>query len=158
MGVITTAYSVSAEMMKKIKSDKENLKLIFGEWEEQSPHPEDKIYDFDERGFEIAYILRSSGYEKGAATLDVDANDYFDYEGYNVWIATPTQLKAISKELAKATYEDLKTIGLANETKNYDNDVIPEYEYESYVGEIDDIKKFFKDAADQGNSLIFALA
>lgn len=165
MGVTTNAYSIPPPMMRKIRADNENLAYILdlGVDEEKTKWKVER-FDFETRIDETHSILRACGYRTAAKSLDLEnyfyskGRNYLDYERYNVWILTPSEVKKIAEELENATFKKLKAVGLANAATDYDGKIIPENDYDYYVGDINEIKKFFKKNAEQGNYLLFAVA
>jgi hypothetical protein len=164
MGVLCTAYSIPAPLMRKIRADNDNLAFILGIEDEIQPEWKVDDYDFD-KGFEdIIGVLRQCGYRKIYKLLDGEGyfysedKNYIDYEGYDIWIVTPANVKFIVKELEKVTLAQIKAAGIAEPLTDYYNKVIPENSYKSYLGYIRDMKKFFNKAAGQGNYLLFAEA
>jgi hypothetical protein len=156
MGVTTTAYSITPLLMRKIRANTEILDIVFGSEEDaESPYSYGKLemYEFDKRLYETNKILRECGYKKTYARLDT-ANS-IDHS-FDVWVATPSQVKAIVKELEPATHQALKAEGLAKEITDYDGNLISADDYDYYVGDIEEIKKFFGQIAGQGNYLLFA--
>ena len=98
-----------------------------------------------------------------AKNLDCESFFYSDkgtleYDGYDVWAIPPSQVKAMAKELESVNFSGLTTAGLANEVSDKRGTTIPESLYESYFGDIEEIKKFIKTAGDQGHYLLFAEA
>jgi hypothetical protein len=164
MGVITTAYAIPAPLMRKIRADHDNLAFVLDNGDEEHPKWKVEQFDFDGRIDETHSILRACGYRKAAESLDLEnyfypkGRNYLDYEGYNVWILTPAEIKKVAAELENATFEELKAKGLANEATDYDGKIIDEFDYHYYVGDIAEIKKFFETNAGQGNYLLFAVA
>lgn len=164
MGVLTTAYSVSLSQMRKLRADENNFKLLL-QIDLNSP-PKWKVgkYEFDKHFEETIGILRACDYRKTFRLLDFENyhnpryKNFWNYEGYNIRSITPAELKIICDELADATFEKLKTVGLAAETMDYFGKIIPEEMYEYYVGDIEEIKDFFKRTAEQKNFLVFATA
>ena len=160
MGVLTTAYSVPPEMMKKIKADHEKLGFVFGVEEGGGKAWECETFEFD-KGFEERIgILGENGYPKTREALDLESADEDDpsYDGYDVRVVSPATLKKLAKELASATFAELKKKGLANGTTDYYGKTIPAEAYSYYVGDIEDMKAFFAKAATAGHWLVIAAA
>lgn len=167
MSVSTKSYSISNEMMNKIKINHENLESILDtgfleeanvvKWEVDS-------FDYDEYIDEMRYIIGNGGYSKTAEVLYsersfyTDTNDYcFDYKGINIWIIPPDEVKIAAIEIQTASVDELKAKGIENQVTNYDNDIIMEHEYESYLYNLDQLKTYLQKTADCGNYLLFAM-
>jgi Domain of unknown function (DUF1877) len=165
MGVETTAYSVPPKMMRKIRAANEVLDFVFGNSAEEKPE-----WKFDEMGFgkrfdENIYILREGGYQKTSKILNLEEYIYSDneskfieYDGYEVVIVTPSEVKTVAKELETVNFEKLKTECLEKGVTDYYGTIIRENEYDSYLSSIKQMKKFFQKNADAGNFVIFATA
>ena len=164
MGVLTTAYSISPSQMRKLRADENNFKLLLPVDLEFPPKWNVERYKFGKHFEETIGILRVCGYQKTFRLLNFenyhnpDYKNFWNYEGYNIWTITPAELKIICGELADATFEKLKTVGLAAKATNYFGEIIPEEMYEYYVGKIKQIKSFFKRIDEQGNFMLFATA
>jgi hypothetical protein len=160
MGVLTTAYSVPPAMMKKIKADHENLGFVFGVVEDGAEAWKCEEFGFD-KGFEERIgILGENGCPKTQEALDLECADEADptYDGYDVRAVSPATVKKIAKELASATFEELKTRGLANGITDYYGKPIPADAYSHYVGDIEQMKTFFAKVAAAGHWLVIAAA
>jgi len=164
MGVITTAYSIPPDMMRKIRANNDKLEFILDTGEEVAARWAVEEYDFDKAIDEKSRILNGCGFVKTAKRFDCESyfyakgRNYLDYDSYNVWIIPPSEVKAMFKELEHANFEELKATGLANEVTDYDGDPILEDDYQYYIGDIEEIKKFLNAAAAAGNYLLFAAA
>jgi hypothetical protein len=162
MGVLTVAYSIPSEMMKKIRATNSNLDLVLGLGANKNSDWKVESYSFEEHLEETVEILRETGYTKTAEKLDCEkyfyakGENYLKYKDHDVWIVLPDEVKIISAEIQKATFKKLKAVGLENELTDYDGEVIEEDMYDQYVGDIDKVKKFFKKSAAQKNYLLFA--
>jgi len=152
MSVLTTAYSISPKMMRKIRRDYDCLESIF----EEDSDWKVEFYCFDKGWEETIGILGECGFEKTYAKLQTE--DYLDYDGYDIWTVTPAAVKMADKDLETANFEELKAAGLAKNVTDYYGKPIPEYLYSYYVGDIKEIKKFIRKAAANGNYLLFATA
>ncbi len=169
MGVNTTAYSITPKMMKKVRADNENLGYIFdyvededgiyGVGEDKSKLWEIESYDFDKGIETYIHIFREAGFTKTARNIDSEYADLdaFDYGGYDAWAISPSGVKAMCKELANATFEVMKAKEFPDITDRRGSPLL-ESELESYLSDIEGIKKFFDKASEQGNYLIFAEA
>jgi len=158
MGVLTTAYSVPPAMMKKIKADNDTLGFVVGDVEGKGWECESFSFD---KGFEERIgILGDNGYPKTREALDLESAGEDDpaYDGYDVRVVSPATLKKIVKELATATFEDLKAKGLAKGTTDYYGKTIPADMYAYYVGDIQEMRAFFTKAATAGHWLVLAAA
>ncbi len=164
MGVITTAYSIPPKLMRKIRADNNNLVYVFGDCEEEIEIWKLESYDFDKAIEETISILREAGCKKTAQMIDCenffysDNSSYLDYNGYDVWTIPPSKVKAMAKELEKANFEELIAKGNVTGIKDRRGTILPESLYQSYIGDIESIKKFFKKTAENGNYLLFAEA
>ena len=163
MGVLTTAYSIPPNLMRKIRSDNDNLTYLL------DPEDENVRWKVEEYGFDtgvevIIRILREAGCEKSAKNIDCetyfysDNSSYLDYDGYDMWIVPPAQVKAMFKELEKVKVEELQAKGIVNEITDRRGTVLPESLYQSYVGDLNEIRKFLSKTAEAGNYLLFAEA
>lgn len=164
MGVLTTCYSVSADLMKKIRRNNDNLADLLGLNDESDPNWKVADFEFDKGFEETIGLLRAAGFRKTYYYLDGEryfyskTASYLEYEGYGIWIVPPSKTKIIVRELEPATFEKIKKIGLARQATDYYGQVIPEGDYEYYVGRIDRLKQFFKESSEQGHYLLFAQA
>lgn len=156
MGVDTTAYSVPADLVKKIRR---NNDLIGGVIE-----PEDGAdfarFDFDSSVEVWVSVLRAAEYKKTAKNIDSEQFDtgMLDYDGYDMWLVPPSQLKAMLKELEPASWEQLRTAGLAAEATDRRGTLLLESEYEGYFCSIDEFRAFLQTASQQGHYLLFTEA
>jgi hypothetical protein len=169
MGVNTTAYAISPKMMRKVRADNDNLAYvfdyfededgIFGAGEDKSKVWEVESYDFDTGIETYIDIFREAGFTKTAKNIDCEYADLdaFDYGGYDIWAIPPSGVKAMCKELENATFEVLKAKELSEVTDRRGNSLI-DSELESYLSDIEGIKKFLNEAFEQGNYLIFSEA
>ncbi|MBX7172326.1 MAG: YfbM family protein [Pyrinomonadaceae bacterium] len=163
MGVITTAYSIPPNLMRKIRADNDNLAFIL-EPEDENPNWKVEDYDFDKAIEELISFLQEFGYKKTAEKINCetyfysDSKNYLDYDGYDIWIIPPSQVKSMFDELKNATLSELKKKGVANEMHDRRGSRIPENFYESYFMDIVNLKNFLKKVAGQGNYLLFTEA
>jgi len=159
MGVNTTAYSIPPKMMRKIKADNDNLGYVFGDCEDENERWEVESYDFDTGVDVFIKIFREADFIKTARNIDSEYADLdaFDFGGYDIWAVTPAGVKAMCKELENETFEVLKAKNLSEVTDRR-GDKMPESLLESYLSDIEGIKKFFDKAFEQGNYLVFAEA
>lgn len=163
MGVITTAYSIPATLMRKVRADNDNLAYVVGECEEDERWKLES-FDFDKGIEETISILREAGCEKTAKKFDCenyfysDNSSYIEYDGYDVWTIPPLQVKTMLKELEKVNIEELQAKGNINEITDRRGTLLPESLYESYIDDLKSIKKFLKEVVGQGNYLLFTEA
>lgn len=163
MGVLTTAYSIPPKMMRKIRTDNDNLVFVVGDCE-KSKFWKSESLDFDKSIEETISILREAGCEKTAKNFDCesyfysDSRNYIDYDGYDIWTIPPSQVKTMLKEIEKADIEKLKAKGNINQITDRRGIVLPESLYESYVDDLQNIRKFLRKTAEQGNYLLFTEA
>jgi hypothetical protein len=167
MGVCTTAYSIPPKMMRKIRTNNDNLAYvfdyfedddgIFGAGEDKSKIWEVESYDFDTVIETYIDIFREAGFTKTAKNIDSGNEDLdeFDFAGYDIWAIPPSGVKAMCKELENATFEVLKAQKLSEVTDRRGNALL-DSELESYLSDIEGIKKFLDKAFEHGNYLIFA--
>ncbi|HRH45125.1 MAG TPA: DUF1877 family protein [Pyrinomonadaceae bacterium] len=164
MGVITVAYSISPKLMRKIRADNDNLAYIFGDCEDENEAWKVESYDFDKGIEEIISILHEADCKKTAKNIDCenyfysDNSSYLDYDGYDVWTIPPSKVKAMLKELEKVNVTELKNKGNINGITDRRGTLLPESLYQSYVGDLKTIRKFFQKTVEQGNYLLFAEA
>lgn len=162
MGVLTTAYAVSPLQMRKIRADQNSFRLLFGIEGEPSAKWKVETYEFGKHFEEKIGILRVCGYEKTFFKLnfenyyDPKNKNFWNYEGYNIWSVTPAELNMICAELENASFEKLKAGGLNAEATDYFGQIIPAEMYEYHVGDIEEVKGFFRKTFERGDFLIFA--
>jgi hypothetical protein len=167
MGVNTTAYSITPKMMRKIRANNDNLGYvfdyiededgIFGPAEDKSKLWKIESYDFDTGIDTYISIFSHAGFEKTAKKIDSGNGDLdeFDYSDYDIWAIPPSGVKSMCKELENATLEVLQAKELSEVTDRR-NTPLPDSELESYLSDIEGIKKFLNEAFEQGNYLLFA--
>lgn len=164
MGVLTTAYSIPFEQISKIKRHKKNLDFVLGLRTSKDVAWNLENYDFDKSISGLFEILKGCGYEQTGNLLDVENfsyrknGSYLNYEGYDIWFISPTSVQQAAVELRDATFEHLKTKGLTNEVTDYYGKPILENEYDYYVSDIENLKKFFTKTAENKNYLLMAEA
>ena len=164
MGVLTTGYSIEPKQMRKIRADNDNLIFLLGFDEEENQTWKVPSYDFDKSFADLIGVLRHCGYQKIYKLLDgegyfySEGSNYIDYEGYDIWVVSPANVKKIVQELETLTLAKIKAAGAAEPLTDYYGKTIPESSYKSYFAYISDMKKFFQKAAENGNYLLFAEA
>lgn len=91
MGVLTTAYSVSPKLMKRIEKDNESLGLLFGQEETADEAWRVPSYGFDKGFEETIGILGACGYPVTRDALDLECagDDDPTYDGYDVRVVKP---------------------------------------------------------------------
>lgn len=162
MGVLTTAYSIPSEQIYKIKRYKKNLDFVLGLRKAKDDIWKLENYDFDKSISGTFEILKGCSYEHTGNMLDVENfsyrknGKYLNYEGYGIWFIAPIYVTQAVVELRDATFKKLKTNGAANEVTDYYGKLIHEKEYDYYVGDIENLKNFFKRTSEQQNYLLFA--
>ena len=157
MGLTTIAYSITEDMLKKIKSDNENLAFVFGECEKDEIWDVEQ-YDFDSDSEVYSRIFRRAGFEK--ASKNIDSEYFYDdllESSYTAWIITSSEVKAMVEELNNVTFADLKAKSKDFESPATDRrgNILPEDILEGYFSSIEVISAFFKKTAEQGNALVF---
>lgn len=155
MGVTTTAYSVSDEMIKKVRTDNANLAYIFGECDESDVWPVDS-HSFERIDTYIS-ILHAAGCATAAKAIDSGDHtlDEFDYDS-DIWTVKPAGVEVMVSELGKADFTSLKTDQYGEPiTDGWGKALLPS-ELESYLSDFDGIKEFFNKVAEQGNYLILS--
>ena len=159
MGVTTNAYSLEPKMIKKVRADNENIAFILGDCEIESQHWKVESYDFDKGIETYITIMREAGFVKTAKNIDSEYADLdiFDYNGNDLWVIPPSQIKAMCRELENVTFESLKAKKLSDITDRRGNPLTND-ELESYLSDIEGIKAFFKQALEKGHYLLFAEA
>jgi len=165
MGVLTTGYSITPPLMRKIRADNDNLAFLLGTDQETEPIWKTiESYDFDKSFADIIGVLLQCGYRRVYKLLDGEGyfygenSNYIDYDGYDIWFVTPSKVKFIVDELETVTLAKIKPIEETEPLTDYYNTIIPESLYENYLGYIEDMRRFFKKAAEKGNYLLFAEA
>lgn len=158
MGVLSSIYSVPPALMKKVRADHEKLGLVFGDEETDDPAWKVERHEFDKTFEERLKILRSAGYKTMYVAFDFEspADDEPEYGGYDIRVAKPVRVKKIANEIASVTLAELTKKGLANGCTDYDGKLIPESDYASYLGDLEELKKFFAAAAAAGHFVIAA--
>jgi len=159
MGVCTTVYAVNAKMMRKIKTDNENMAFIVGECEENEAWEVAK-YEFDKSIEVFISLLYEANAKKSAKFIDSEYADLelFDYEPYDIWAISPSKVKMMIKELENITWESLKTDKGSKEVTDRRNNILTENELKGYLEELSDIKQFLNEVLKQGNYLLFTEA
>ncbi len=159
MGVMTTVYSVEPKMMKKVRADNENFAFIFGDCDGEIERWKIESYDFDKGIDTYITIFLEGGFTKTSRNIDSEYADLdaFDFGGYDIWAIPPSGVKAMCKELENATFEVLKAKNLSEVTDRRGNSLL-DSELESYLSDIEGIKKFFDKTFEQGNYLVFSEA
>jgi hypothetical protein len=157
MGVITTAYSVAADLVKKIRKDNDLIGSIIEPEEEGAAV---SSFDFDTTVEAWVSVLEAAKYKKTAKYINSEQFDtgVLDYDGYDMWLVTPSQVQAMVKELRLATWEQLKAIGLAAEVTDRRGSKLLEEEYEGYFSTLSSFKTFLDGAAQLGHYLLFTEA
>ncbi len=160
MGVMTNAYSLEPKMIKKVRADNENLAFILGDCEDESQHWKVESYDFDKGIETYITIMREAGFVKTAKNIDSEYADLdlFDYNGNDLWVIPPSQVKAMVKELETATIEGIKAKNIGGQVTDRRGTVLVDSLFESYLSDIDGIKAFFRKAMEKGHYLLFAEA
>jgi len=164
MGVLTTAYSISKEQVYKIKKYKKNLDFVLGLQTAKDDTWKLEDYDFDKSVSGLCEILKGTGYEHTGNIFDVENfsykknGKYLNYEGYDIWFIDWIHVNRAAVELRDATFKDLQIKGIANEVTDYYGKPIDEEEYEYYVSNIENLQKFLRQTAEQGNSLLMVEA
>ena len=86
MGVITQAYSIPPKLMRKIRTDHDNLSYIVEADDDENPDWKVENYDFDTGIEETITILCVAGCEKTAKKIDCE--NYFYSDSKIIWIMT----------------------------------------------------------------------
>ena len=159
MGVTTNAYSLEPKMIKKVRADNENIAFILGDCEDESQHWKVESYDFDTSIETYITMMREAGFVKTAKSINCEYADLdiFDYNGNDLWVIPPSQVKAMCKELENVTFESLKAKKLSDITDRRGNPLNND-QLENYLSDIDGIKAFFRKAMEKGHYLLFAEA
>jgi len=144
MSVSTTAYSVDAKTLKKLRDDEENFALLFED-------DDSERYEFDSNIEFYVSLFRRAGLETAGSSIDSAAAELEDFDGNDVWFVAPRTVKKIVAELAATSPDELKTQATDRHGATLAQDVVHEF-----IDQIDDMKKFFNNAAEQGHSLIFS--
>lgn len=153
MGVITTAYVLTPNQIKKIRKDHEALGDII--------ESENAVrYDFDTIIEAWVSIFHACGFTKTAKNIDSEQFELgqIEYDSYDIWVVPPKQVQAMVQELQPAKFELLKSTGMAAGTTDKRGSLLLEAEYSSYFGDIQELKDFLQKAADQGHYLLFTEA
>ncbi len=149
MGILTTAYSIPPEVMRKIQGYKKHLEKIFQaqkDWRFES-------YGFD-KGWEEKIRIIGKCYPRTLNRLN--HQNCWKYPDYDVWMVKPKEVKFVAGDIARASSESLKKWGLKGGVRNYYGEMISEELYDYYIGDIENLKAFLQKAAIDENYLIFA--
>lgn len=157
MGVVTTVYSVPADLVRKIRKDNDLIGSVIDP-EEGSTVQES--FDFDSSVEAWVSVLRAADYVETAKNIDSEQFDtgLLDYDGYDMWLVPPSQVRSMLKELQPASWEQLRTAGLAAEVTDRRGTKLRESEYEGYFCILDQFKTFLEGAALHGHYLLFTEA
>ncbi|HQU82475.1 MAG TPA: hypothetical protein PKY59_05095 [Pyrinomonadaceae bacterium] len=151
MGVLTTAYSIPPEIMKKIQAYKKHLEKIFHAVEG---------WRFDDYGFDKSWEekIRIIGKCYPRTRNRLNHQNCWKYPDYDVWIVKPKDVKFAADDIANASFVSLKKwCNIKGEfVRDYYGNPIPESLYDYYIGDLETFKTFLKKAADDGNYLLFA--
>lgn len=149
MGVLTTAYSIPPDAMRKIQSYKKHLDKVFNE---------EADWKFENYGFGKSWEekIRIIGKCFPKTFNRLNHQQCWSYPDYDVWIVKPKEVQFVANDIAKATIESLKKWGLKGGVRDYWGEMIPEQLYDYHLRDIEQFKKFLRKAADEGNYLIFA--
>jgi hypothetical protein len=148
MGVLTTAYSIPLEVMRKIQGYKKHLDKIFHaekDWRVES-------YGFD-KGWEEKIRIIGKCYPRTFNRLN--HQKCWKYPDHDVWVVKPKEVQFVAGDFARATSESLKKWGLKGGVRDHNGEMIPEELYDYYLGDIENFKAFLQKAATDGNYLIF---
>lgn len=162
MSVSTLAFSTPPKLVAKIRRNNDLLGKIL-EPEEVDDLWKVESYDFGTDIESWLQLFRACGFKRCAKNLDGERFFYsergtLEYDPYDVWVVPPSQVKAMALELKDACLDGMRVKGLAAEVSDRRDNVISDDMYESFFGDLEDIKKFLQGAADQGHFLIFAEA
>lgn len=149
MGVLTTAYSIPPDTMRKIQSYKKHLEKIFnGEagWQVED-------YGFG-KSWEDKIAIIGKCYPKTRNRLN--HQKCWKYPDYDVWVVKPKEVKFVANDITNATIESLKKWALKGGVRDYWGEMIPEPLYDYHLRDLENFKSFLRKAADDGNYLIFA--
>ncbi|MBL8715947.1 MAG: DUF1877 family protein [Myxococcales bacterium] len=158
MSVTSTAYAVPPALLKKLRADNERFAALFGE--DENAGPEWKVQKLEFVDFEDTHrLLRCAGYPTLRKVLDFEnGNDEaFEYEGYDIQVATPAKVKKIAGELAEVTLEQVRTKGLEAEfSTDRRGTVLTAADYDEQFREIEATRDFFAAAAAAGHAVVAA--
>jgi hypothetical protein len=158
MGVLTTAYSIPCDVMRKIQGYKKHLEKVFNakaDWR------------FENYGFGKSWEekIRIIGKCYPSTRNRLNHQKCWIYPDYDVWIVKPKEVQFVANDLSKTTFEGLKKWcnlprrdGRREYVADANGEKIPEELYDYYIGDIENLKLFLRTAADDGNYLIFATA
>lgn len=156
MGVLTTAYSIPPEVMRRIQGYKKHLEKIFQaqkDWRFES-------YGFD-KGWEEKIRIIGKCYPRTLNRLN--HQNCWKYPDYDVWVVKPKEVKFVAGDIAKTNIEHLKKWcnllrrdGRQECVVDANGKKIPEELYDYYIGDIENFKAFLQKAATNEHYLIFA--
>jgi hypothetical protein len=159
MSVTSTLYSVSPVLLRKLRKDNELFAALFGE-DEDADATTFKVPSLEPIDFEDTHrLLNCAGFKTLHKTLDFEnGNDEaYDYDGYDVQVATPAKVKKIAEELARATLAKVRDKGLEiGFTTDRRGELLKPGDYEAQFKEIERMRDFFKAAADVGDAVVAA--
>lgn len=158
MSVTSTIYSVPPALLKKLRADNDLFGALFGEDEDAGD--EWKIGSYELMDFEDTHhLLAIAGFSMLKKALDFEKgnDEAFDYDGWDVQVATPAKVQRIAEQLAKVTLAKLRDKGLEVGFKtDRRGDVLKPDDYKQQFEEIVRVRDFFADAAKAGNAIVAA--
>ena len=93
MSVSTTAYSIDAKTLKKLKHDEDNFAFLFGDCDDDERW-ETERYDFDTNINFYVSLFRRVGLETVGTNIDSEASELGNYDAYDIWFV-PTKTVAV---------------------------------------------------------------
>ncbi len=154
MGVLTTAYAVTSGTFDTLRQTDDNLDVIFYP-EEKPPDalglPKDWApiqFAFDKSWDDLLRILKQCGFKTVYTMLDSRPRPLaYKYSDFWVRYLAPTAIRTLSEKLEKASVERMKECGLKKGLKDTDSFVMNEDDYDYVLGDVEQMKDFFREAA-----------
>ena len=158
MSVTSTLYSVPPALLKKLRKDNELFAKLFGE--DEDADQEFKLPSLEPFDFEDTHrLLNCAGFKTLHKTLDFEKgnDEAYDYDGYDVQVATPAKVKKIAAELARATLAKVRDKGLEiGFSTDRRGELLKPDDYEAQFKEIERMRDFFTAAAEAGDAVVAA--
>jgi hypothetical protein len=154
----STVHSVPPDLLRKIKKGNELFRFLFGDEE-----TEDAMWKLDRFTFvdfeDTHGLLHRAGFSALHKTLDFEnGNDEaFEYEDYDIQVASPAKVKKIAQELAKVTLAVVREKGLETEFRSdRRGELLKPEDYDAQFAEIERSRDFFAATAQAGNAVVAA--
>lgn len=157
MSVSTTAYSIDAKTLKKLKHDEDNFAFLFGDCDDDERW-ETERYDFDTNINFYVSLFRRVGLETVGTNIDSEASELGNYDAYDIWFVPTKTVKKMVVELTAMTPDELKMRADELALSDRHGSSLSRDAVHDFIDQIPAMTKFFKKAAEQENSLVFSEA